>query len=165
MCLVYNMGKLLIFKGLNVELRMELECVVLLILVGKVDEEGVVRFLVLTIFLEDFIWVCTICGACVYECFVDIEYIDIIVELCCYKVMMEGELFDGGAGLFKNLERWGNFWGVRDSCIVWVEGLDVLVWGKDGEDFDILYWVGCVGFFDPEVQKTSIVVVKVLWVA
>ena len=163
-CPAFNTGKPLTPKGLNVELRMELERAAPLIIAGKADAEGVVRPLVPSIFSDDFIWSCTTCGACVYECPVDIEHIDTIVELRRFKVMMEGDMPSEAPGLFKNLERRGNPWGVKDSRIAWAKDLDLPVWGKDGgaEDFDILYWVGCAGSFDNESQKTSTAMVKIM---
>ena len=163
MCPAYNTGKPLTPKGLQVELRMELERVGPIVLAGKKDEEGVLRPMVPSVFSEEFVWACTTCGACVYECPVDIEHIDTIVEMRRYLTMMESSFPKEAASIFKNLERKGNPWGVsKRKRTEWCEDLDVPILKDDAGQYDVLYWVGCAGAFDPEAQKTARAVVQCL---
>ena len=162
MCPAYNTGKPLTPKGLNVELRMELEAKAPAILAGKQDDEDVLRPLVPALFSEDFIWACTTCGACVYECPVDIEHIDTIIDLRRYQVMMESKFPKEAKGIFRSLERRGNPWGLRDSRTGWAEGLDVPVVEENLDDYEVLFWVGCSGAFDTAGQKTSRAIAEIL---
>ena len=162
MCPAYATGKDLTPKGLNVELRMEFERAAPLILAGKKDDEGVLRPMVPEIFTEDFLWACNTCGACVYECPVDIEHIDTIVDMRRYMVMMESKFPKEAIAIFKNLERAGNPWGLRDSRTDWCEGMDVPVVEDDASDYDLIYWVGCAGAYDNAGKKVARAVVECL---
>ncbi len=163
-CPAYNTGKALTPKGLNVELRKEVERAGPLLLQGKRDQDGVLRPIISEVFSEEFLWACTTCGACVYECPVDIEHIDTLVELRRYQVMMASKFPKEATQIFKNLERKGNPWGLSDSRVDWAKGLGVPVVGEDGEakDFEVLYWVGCAGSFDDAAKKTARALVQVL---
>ncbi len=165
MCPAYNTGKPLTPKGLQVELRGELERVGPIVLNGKKDEDGVLRPFVPEVFSEEFIWACTTCGACVYECPVDIEHIDTIVEMRRYMVMMESKFPKEAKGIFKGMERKGNPWGLRDSRTEWCEGMGVPIVGDDASEYEVLYWVGCAGAFDTEAKKTARALVEILQAA
>ncbi|MFT5429823.1 MAG: Fe-S oxidoreductase [Myxococcota bacterium] len=163
-CPAYNTGKELTPKGLQVDLRAELERAGPIILAGKADDEGVLRPFVPEIFSEEFIFGCTTCGACVYQCPVDIEHIDTIVEMRRHMVLVESSFPKEAKGIFKNLRRRKNPWGLRDSRVEWAEGMGVPVLGEDGsaDDFDVLMWVGCSGSFDEAAKKVSRSLVEVL---
>lgn len=163
-CPAYATGKPLTPKGLQVEMRKEVERVGPKLIQGKKDEEGVLRPFITEIYSEDFLWACTSCGACVYECPVDIEHIDTIVEMRRYQVLMASKFPKEATQIFKNLERKGNPWGVSDSRVDWAKGLNVPVVGEDGEakDFDVLYWIGCAGSFDDAAKKTARALVEIL---
>ena len=62
---------------------------------------------------EDVLWSCTMCGACVNQCPVDIEHIDHIVDMRRNRVMIESEFPSELDGLFKNVENKGNPWGAK----------------------------------------------------
>ena len=164
MCPAYNTGKSLTPKGLQVELRMELERVGPIVLAGKADDETL-KPVVGNLFDAEFVWACTTCGACVYECPVDIEHIDTIVDMRRYMVMTEPNFPKEAKGIFKNLERRGNPWGLRDSRVEWCEDLNVPVVEDDASQYDILYWVGCSGAFDAAGKKTARAVVQCLQAA
>ncbi|MGH2704431.1 MAG: (Fe-S)-binding protein [Actinomycetota bacterium] len=105
---------------------------------------------------DQVVWDCTTCGACVYNCPVDIEHIDHIVDMRRNLVMMEARFPREMAGALTNLERSGNPWGQPASArLAWAEGLDVPVLGRDVGPgaFDVLYWVGCAGAFDDRNRK------------
>jgi Fe-S oxidoreductase len=107
--------------------------------------------------LEESIWACTTCGACVYECPVDIEHVDAIVDMRRNLVMMESS-FPPEAGLMlRNLENSGNPWGEAASKRMdWTRGMEddiAVVNGRMPADAEYLYWVGCAGAFDDRAKK------------
>jgi len=112
---------------------------------------------------EDVLWSCTMCGACVNQCPVDIEHIDHIVDMRRNRVMIESEFPSELAGLFKNVENNGNPWGMKASLRnAWIEEVDfdVRVFGAEGEDtipadVDYLFWVGCAGAFEDRAKRTT----------
>ncbi|HMC08893.1 MAG TPA: (Fe-S)-binding protein [Actinomycetota bacterium] len=105
---------------------------------------------------DEVIWDCTTCGACVYNCPVDIEHIDHIVDMRRNLVMMEARFPREMGGALTNLENSGNPWGQPARArLDWTEGLDVPVLGRDASpgDFDVLFWVGCAGAFEDRNRK------------
>ena len=109
------------------------------------------------VFSDEFIWSCVTCGACVYECPVDIEHVDAIVDIRRYQVMMESK-FPAEAGvMLRNLENSGNPWGASaQERLGWAKGLEddiVIVNGRIPPDVEYLYWVGCAGAFDDRAKK------------
>ncbi|MBZ0315868.1 MAG: (Fe-S)-binding protein [Anaerolineae bacterium] len=112
---------------------------------------------------KDALWACTTCRACVYECPVLIEHVDSIVDMRRHLVLMEGEPPALLGTTFNNAERSGNPWNNRDSRLKWTEELEfeppIMA---EKKKVDVLYWVGCSGAFDPNSQRTSRAVAKIL---
>jgi Fe-S oxidoreductase len=105
---------------------------------------------------DEVIWDCTTCGACVYNCPVDIEHIDSIVDMRRNLVMMESRFPKEMQTALTNLENSGNPWGQSQQARVeWTEGLDVPVLGEgdSAEKYEVLYWVGCAGAFEDRNKK------------
>jgi Fe-S oxidoreductase len=105
---------------------------------------------------DQVIWDCTTCGACVYNCPVDIEHIDHIIDMRRNLVMMEARFPREMQAALNNLESSGNPWGQPESArTAWAEGLDVPVLGPDADagDYEVLFWVGCAGAFDDRNQR------------
>jgi Fe-S oxidoreductase len=125
---------------------------------GADDPEHVMnKSLVGDVHEPDSIWACVTCGACVYECPVDIEHVDHIVDMRRAQVMMESA-FPPEAGLMlRNLENSGNPWGAPAAQrLDWTKGLEehvVVVNGRIPGDAEYLYWVGCAGAFDDRASK------------
>lgn len=119
----------------------------------------------------DVLWSCTMCGACVEQCPVDIEHVDHILDLRRYQTLIETEFPNELNGLFKNLEKSGNPWGVNASKRMdWAKDLafDVKVVGVDVESLDgvdWLFWVGCAGAFEDRAKKTTQAVAELLHTA
>jgi Fe-S oxidoreductase len=114
----------------------------------------------------DVLWSCTMCGACVNECPVDIEHIDHIVNMRRFQVLVESEFPSELGGTFRNLENAGNPWGSnradRDS---WVAECDFpirIVEGQLPEDVEYLFWVGCAGAYEERAKKTTKAVAELL---
>jgi Fe-S oxidoreductase len=105
---------------------------------------------------DEVIWDCTTCGACVYNCPVDIEHIDHIIDMRRNLVMMEARFPREMGSALTNLENSGNPWGQPARArLEWAEGLGVPVLGRDAGagDFDVLYWVGCAGAFEDRNKR------------
>lgn len=111
----------------------------------------------------DALWACTTCRACVYECPVLIEHVDSIVDMRRNLVLMEGAPPDLLGNAFTNAERSSNPWGNRESRLDWTKELEIDVpLMADKKKVDVLYWIGCAGAFDPNSQRTSRAVSKIL---
>lgn len=107
---------------------------------------------------DQVIWDCTTCGACVYNCPVDIEHIDTILDMRRNLVMMESRFPPEMTTALTNMENSGNPWGQpQQARLDWTKGLDfeVPVLGEEGaaEQYEVLYWVGCAGAFDDRNKK------------
>jgi Fe-S oxidoreductase len=132
-------------------------------LVGPGDQGGVVD--------PDVLWSCTTCGACVEQCPVDIEHVDHILDLRRYQTLIATEFPSELNGLFRNLEKSGNPWGVNQSKrMEWAADLpfDVPQVGVDVESLDQvdwLFWVGCAGAFEDRAKKTTQAVAELLHTA
>lgn len=117
------------------------------------------------------LWDCTMCGACVQACPVDIEHVDLFVDLRRHEVLMESAFPAELGKAFTGIERRGNPWGAapRDR-LAWTTGLDfpVPVVGRDVADaseLDYLFWVGCAGAYDERGRRTSRAVAELLHTA
>ena len=119
----------------------------------------------------DVLWSCTTCGACVEQCPVDIEHVDHIVDMRRYQVLIESAFPAELGGLFKNLEKKANPWGMAPRPRMdWAKDLpfEVQSVGADVEDLDevdYLFWVGCAGAFEDRAKKTTRAVAELLHTA
>jgi heterodisulfide reductase subunit C/nitrate reductase gamma subunit len=96
---------------------------------------------------------CTTCGACMEECPMNIEHVNLIMELKRYKALTLGQVPPEAATAVNNIRVNGNPWGVsQDDRFQWADGLDVPVI-EAGKKVDYLYYVGCAGSYDNNNQK------------
>ena len=110
------------------------------------------------------LWACTTCRACVNECPVLIDHVDAIVDMRRHLVA-EGKLDRTKRDLLTNLNNVSNPYGLPQADrMKWAEGLGVKT-PKEQPQFDILYWVGCAGSYDPRNQNVSRAMVKILQAA
>jgi len=110
------------------------------------DEERIVLTGAVT--PREALWACTTCYACVHECPVLIEHVDLIVGMRRYLTLMEGNVPASLSNTFRNTERTGNPWGQRTSRLEWAKGLDVPVMAEKGEA-EVLFWVAARGLSIP----------------
>lgn len=119
----------------------------------------------------DVLWSCTMCGACVDQCPVDIEHVDHIIDIRRQQVLMESAFPKDLGKMFRGLESKGNPWGLAPrKRMEWTKGLDfeVPVVGVDVEDaseVDYLFWVGCAGAYEDRGKRTSRAVAELLHIA
>ncbi len=109
---------------------------------------------------QDELWACTTCRACMTECPVFIEHVPKIIDMRRYLVLDESEFPPEVTPLFNNLERNGNPWTIRpDERLEWTSKMDfeVKVLGAmdEGEEVDVLFWVGCMGALDQRNKKVT----------
>ena len=113
---------------------------------------------------QEELWACTTCKACVQECPVLIDHIDAIVDMRRHLVG-EGKLDRIKRDLLNNLTNSANPYGLSPhDRLKWTQGLDVKT-VKEQPHFDVLYWVGCSGSYDPRNQNVSRAMVKILHAA
>ena len=117
----------------------------------------------------DVLWSCTMCGACVNECPVDIEHVDHIVNMRRFQVLVESEFPSELGGTFRNLEKAGNPWGAnKQDREGWIAECDFPVRVVEGvlpDEVEYLFWVGCAGAYEERAKKTTKAVAELLHMA
>ena len=115
---------------------------------------------------EDELWACTSCRACVYECPVSIDQLEIINELRRNLVLTESRFPEEVLPAFEAMERHGSPWAFQPADRArWAEGLEIPTMAElaaRGERADVLYWVGCMGSFDDRAKKTTVAFARIL---
>lgn len=117
------------------------------------------------------LWACTTCGACVDQCPVDIEHLDLIVGLRRHQTLMESAFPEELTKMFTNSENKGNPWGMSPrKRLDWAKNLDfevpqVGVDVESAKDVDYLFWVGCAGAYDDRAKKTTVAIAELLHTA
>ncbi|MDO5729868.1 MAG: (Fe-S)-binding protein [Actinomycetaceae bacterium] len=138
------------------------------------DENGVATTLapiIGEVVSEEVLWNCTMCGACVDQCPVDIEHIDHVLNLRRHQVLMESAFPRELARPFRSMETKGNPYNQpARKRLDWAKNLnfDVPVIGEDVEDaseLDWVFWVGCAGAYDDRAKKTTAAIAELLHIA
>ncbi|MGA9838722.1 MAG: (Fe-S)-binding protein [Gemmatimonadaceae bacterium] len=115
---------------------------------------------------EDELWACTSCRACVQECPVSIDQLDIINEMRRHLVLSESRFPQELQPAFESMERNGSPWAFRPADRAqWAEGLGVPTMAEafaQGRRPQVLFWVGCMGSFDDRAKKTTIAFARIL---
>lgn len=105
---------------------------------------------------ESAVWACTACGACVQVCPVGNEPMFDILHIRQNQVLMESDFPQELKAAFTGMERSANPWGMAEDRLAWAQPLDFPVpTVEENPDFDVLYWVGCAGAFDPNAQEIA----------
>lgn len=119
-----------------------------------------------TYITEEELWACTSCRACVYECPVSIDHLDIIGELRRNLVLTESRFPEELMPAFEGLEQKGNPWSFAPADRAgWAEGMDIPTMAElasRGEKPDVLFWVGCMGSFDDRAKKITVAFSRIL---
>ena len=101
------------------------------------------------------------CGACVDQCPVDIEHLDLVVGLRRHQTLMESTFPAELGKMFTGMDNKGNPWGLNPrKRLDWAKKLDfdvpkVGVDVESADEVDYLFWVGCAGAYDDRAKKTS----------
>ncbi len=119
-----------------------------------------------TYITEEELWACTSCRACVYECPVSIDQLEIINELRRGLVLTESRFPEEVQPAFESLERNGSPWAFQPADRArWADGLDIPTMAElaaRGERAEILFWVGCMGSFDDRAKKVTVAFARIL---
>jgi len=119
-----------------------------------------------TAVIDDIVWDCVTCGACMRECPVNIEHVDHIIDLRRNLVMVESRFPDEAGAMLRDVDRTSNPWGKPQSDRTqWAEGLGVRVLQPGEPAPDVLFWVGCAPAFDERARKAAISTAKLLQTA
>ena len=113
---------------------------------------------------EDSLWACTTCRSCMDHCPVYIEHIDKIIDMRRHRVLMESQFPEELTAAFKGLERNSNPWGLgHDMRADWIQELDIPILAEyQGEDLDLLFFVGCIRSYDDRNKKVALAMAKIL---
>ena len=115
---------------------------------------------------EEELWACTSCRACVTECPVSIDQLDVINQLRRNLVLTEGRFPAEVQPAFEAMEQYGSPWAFSPADRGnWAEGLDIPTMAElveRGEKPEILFWVGCMGSFDDRSKKITVAFARVL---
>ena len=151
-CPAHVTGKALAPSAIEINKRYELNAVRSKLAGGDPSPRPVMEFAL----NESALWACTTCGACVEACPVGCEQLADIVDLRRDAVMTRGQFPQELNGAFRNMERSGNPWGVAQESRADWPGPDLTVpTVEQNPDFEVLYWVGCAGAYDPSAQKVA----------
>ncbi|MGH7886021.1 MAG: heterodisulfide reductase-related iron-sulfur binding cluster, partial [Thermodesulfobacteriota bacterium] len=116
----------------------------------------------------DELWACTTCNACVEQCPLFIDQMGKIMDMRRY-LTLEGKLSGSAMRTLQKLQSHGNPWGFdTKERGNWLTDMDVAVLGvnaESAEEFDVIYWTGCFGGYDPRGQEVSKAIVSLLKLA
>lgn len=113
--------------------------------------------------IDDVVWDCVTCGACVRECPVGIEHIDHVVDLRRNLVMVASRFPEAAGTMLRDVDRTSNPWGKPQADrTAWADGLGVRVLQPDEPAPDVLFWVGCAPAFDERARKGAVSTAKLL---
>jgi Fe-S oxidoreductase len=159
-CPAYVTGKELSPSALEINKRYEIKGHMAALAAGAESPAPLLEFAM----SKSAVWACTTCGACVEICPVGNEPMFDIIDIRRDLVLTQGDFPNELQGAFKGMENAGNPWQVGESRMKWAEGLDVPT-VEETDDFEVLYWVGCAGSFEPRAQKVARALVQVLHAA
>ena len=119
-----------------------------------------------TYITEEELWACTSCRACVTECPVSIDQLDVINALRRNLVLTESRFPEELQPVFESLERNGSPWAFNaGDRAQWADGLHISTMAElmeRGERPDILFWVGCMGSFDDRAKKITVAFARIM---
>ncbi|MHB1864278.1 MAG: (Fe-S)-binding protein [Gemmatimonadaceae bacterium] len=115
---------------------------------------------------DEELWACTSCRACVQECPVSIDQLDIINEMRRYLVLSESRFPEELQPAFESMERNGSPWAFSPADRAqWAEGMHIPTMAEAfarGHRPQVLFWVGCMGSFDDRAKKTTVAFARIL---
>ena len=158
-CPAYVTGKSLSPAALEVNKRAYLKENMKALAEGEEDRLTLLEYAI----REEAVWACLSCGACVEMCPVGNEPMFDILNIRQDQVLMNSHFPSELRGAFTGLERQANPWQMADDRLGWARSLDFEVLTvEQNPDFEVLYWVGCAGAFDPGAQNVARAIATVL---
>ncbi len=151
-CPAYVTGKELSPATLEINKRYYLRDVMSSLSKGNEDAQFLMDYAI----SESAVWACTTCGACIEICPVGNEPMFDIMNIRQNQVLMESAFPQELKAAFNGMERMANPWGMTEDRLAWTQPLEFKVPTiEDNPDFEVLYWVGCAGAFDPNAQEIA----------
>ncbi len=115
--------------------------------------------------LEETLWACTTCGACMDQCPVLIEHVPKIMDMRRHLVLDELRIPKQAELALRNIENVANPYGLsHQSRADWAKDLGVS-FVADKPDAEYLYWVGCAASFDDRARTIAAALSKILQAA
>ncbi len=112
---------------------------------------------------QETLWQCTSCMACVQACPVNIDHLSMLLNMRRYQVLDAGDIEPAYQRVFQNMERSGDPWGYGEHRKTeTVEKLGDVPIARPGDEFELLFWVGCWGLYDDRSVETTRATLKVL---
>jgi Fe-S oxidoreductase len=112
--------------------------------------------------LDETLWACTMCGACMDQCPVLIEHVPKIMDMRRHLVLDESRMPRQAETALRNIENVANPYGLsHQSRADWAKDLSVPL-AADKPDAEYLYWVGCAASFDDRAKTIATALVKIL---
>ena len=106
-------------------------------------------------------WMCTTCRACVEECPLSINNLDIIREIRALKIEEGTQVPTMVGETLESVFKYGNpYQGLKNKRKEWSEGIQVKDFSR-GERAKLLYFVGCGPSYDNRLQEIARNAVKV----
>lgn len=111
---------------------------------------------------------CVTCGACVYECPVLNNQVETIIDIRRGLLSVGSEeVPEDAQNALYNIMQQGNPFGFNPADREeWIQSLaekfgdDIIA--REGEEYDYLYWIGCVTSYDPRIRPVAESVIKIL---
>lgn len=161
-CPAYVTGKELSPAALEVNKRYYIRENMVLLAAEQEEKQPLLAYAI----SESAVWACTSCGACVEVCPVGNEPMLDILMMRQDQVLMNSSFPTQLRGAFTGMERNANPWQMTEDRLAWTEPLDFPVpTVEENPDFEVLYWVGCAGAFDPGAQTIARAIATVLHAA
>ena len=112
--------------------------------------------------LEETLWSCTTCGACMDQCPVLIEHVPKIIDMRRALVLEESRMPKQAETALRSIENSANPYGASNQTRAdWARDLGV-PFIKDKPDAEYLYWVGCATAFDDRTKQIATALVKIM---
>ena len=151
-CPAYHTGKELSPAAIEINKRYYLKEQMPAFADGTLAEQPLLDYAI----SESALWACTSCAACIEVCPVGNEPMHDILNMRRDQVLMNSAFPDQLKGAFNGMERTGNPWSMTDDRMAWASSLPFEVpTVQQNPDFELLFWVGCAGSFDPHAQEIA----------
>lgn len=106
-------------------------------------------------------WMCTTCRACVEECPISINSLDIIREIRTFKIEEGTQVPAMVGGTLESIFKYSNpYQGLKNKRSEWAKDLELKNLSK-GDTAEMLYFVGCGPSYDTRLQEIARSAVKV----
>ncbi len=127
--------------------------------------DGAPRPLIGGTILEETLWSCTTCGACMDQCPVLIEHVPKILDMRRHLVLDESRMPRQAETALRNIENVANPYGLsHQSRADWAKDLGIS-FAADKPDAEYLYWVGCAASFDDRAKTIAAALARILQAA